>query len=62
MPLRTGAITSLIGVLREQTESFPIALLPLCLLTGAGCGLVFWVGRRRARTGVADSATSVARA
>ncbi|MGX7707798.1 hypothetical protein [Methylobacterium sp. Gmos1] len=60
--LGTGAITSLIGVLREQTGSFLVALLPLCLLTGAGCGLVFWVGRRRARSGGAGSATSVARA
>ncbi|TGE01345.1 MFS transporter [Methylobacterium nonmethylotrophicum] len=58
--LGTGAITSLIGVLREQTGSFPVALLPLCALTGAGCGLVFWVGRRRARTGAVGSAASVA--
>ncbi len=59
--LGTGAITSLIGVLREQTGSFPVALLPLCALTGAGCGLVFWVGRRRSR--MRDTGTtSVARA
>lgn len=48
--LGTGAITTLIGLLRQQTGSFPVALLPLCVLTGTGCGLVFWVGRRRART------------
>lgn len=60
--LGTGAITSLIGVLREQTGSFPVALLPLCVLTAAGCGLVFWVGRRRSRTGDGGSITSVARA
>ena len=30
--LGTGVITSLIGTLRHQTGSFPIALLPLCAL------------------------------
>lgn len=44
--LGTGAITSLIGLLREQTGSFPVALLPLCALTGLGCVLVFWLGRK----------------
>src|SRR4051795_6492037 len=28
--LGTGAITSVIGVLRDKTGSFPVALLPLC--------------------------------
>lgn len=47
--LGTGAITSLIGVLRDKTGSFPVALLPLCALTAIGCLLVFWIGREQAR-------------
>src|SRR5215213_7095420 len=47
--LGTGAITSVIGVLREKTGSFPVALLPLCVLTAVGCLLVFWIGREQAR-------------
>ena len=49
--LGTGAITSLIGVLREQTGSFPVALLPLCALTGVGCLLVLWIGREQIQAG-----------
>ena len=48
--LGTGAVTSLIGVLRQQTGSFPVALLPLCALTAIGCALVLWIGRDRLRT------------
>jgi MFS transporter, ACS family, tartrate transporter len=51
--LGTGAITSLIGVLREQSGSFPVALLPLCVLTAVGCALVFWIGRDRMRASAA---------
>jgi sugar phosphate permease len=47
--LGTGAITSLIGVLRDKTGSFPVALLPLCALTAVGCLLVFWIGREQLR-------------
>ena len=50
------AITSLIGVLRENTGSFPVALLPLCALTGIGCLLVFWIGRNRPKLSTAASA------
>lgn len=45
--LGTGVITSLIGALRQYTGSFPVALLPLCLLTAAGAILVLYVGRRQ---------------
>lgn len=45
--LGTGVVTSSIGFLREQTGSFPLALLPLCALTAIGAGLVFWIGRDR---------------
>jgi ACS family tartrate transporter-like MFS transporter len=57
--LGTGVITSIIGVLREKTGSFPVALLPLCALTAIGCLLVFWIGReqmRAARSAVAAPA------
>ena len=47
--LGTGAITSVIGVLRDKTGSFPVALLPLCVLTAIGCVLVFWIGREQMR-------------
>jgi MFS transporter, ACS family, tartrate transporter len=49
--LGTGAVTSLIGVLRQQTGSFPLALLPLCALTAIGCAVVLWIGRDRLRVG-----------
>ena len=51
--LGTGAITSVIGLLREKTGSFPMALLPLCVLTATGCILVFWIGRSQARARMA---------
>jgi len=47
--LGTGAITSLIGTLKQATGSFPVALLPLCALTAIGACLVFWIGRNQAR-------------
>ncbi len=53
--LGTGAITSVIGVLREKTGSFPVALLPLCALTAIGCLLVFWIGRDQMRAAPAPS-------
>ena len=53
--LGTGVITSTIGVLRDTTGSFPVALLPLCALTGLGCLLVFWIGREQSRKALAPS-------
>jgi nitrate/nitrite transporter NarK len=47
--LGTGAITSVTGILRDKSGSFPVALLPLCILTGVGCLLVFWIGRDQMR-------------
>lgn len=55
--LGTGAITSLIGVLRETTGSFPVALLPLCALTAIGAGVVLWIGRSQARAAKAVPST-----
>ena len=56
----TGAITSLIGMLREQTGSFPVALLPLCVLTAIGCLLVFWIGRDQMRAAQSAAAATPA--
>ncbi|WP_330565703.1 MFS transporter [Pseudomonas yamanorum] len=47
--LGTGGMSFLIGYIKENTGSFPIALLPLCALTLIGCCLVFVVGRPRLR-------------
>jgi cyanate permease len=56
--LGTGAITSIIGVLRDKTGSFPLSLLPLCALTAVGCLLVFWIRRDQMRA--APQATAAA--
>jgi sugar phosphate permease len=47
--LGTGAMSSVIGVLRDQTGSFPIALMPLCALTAIGSLLVFLIGKQNDR-------------
>lgn len=47
--LGTGAMSSVIGVLRDQTGSFPIALMPLCIVTAIGSLLVFMIGKQNAR-------------
>ncbi|WP_458722846.1 MFS transporter [Pseudomonas brenneri] len=47
--LGTGAMSSVIGVLRDQTGSFPMALMPLCALTATGSLLVFLVGKQNRR-------------
>jgi len=43
--LGTGVATWLIGVIKDATGSFPIALLPLVILTGAGTVMVLILGR-----------------
>ncbi|MGE8484338.1 MFS transporter [Pseudomonas sp. FP1740] len=47
--LGTGAMSSVIGVLHDQTGSFPIALMPLCALTAIGSLLVFLIGKQNRR-------------
>ncbi|SUD30100.1 putative transport-related membrane protein [Pseudomonas fluorescens] len=47
--LGTGAMSSVIGVLRDQTGSFPMALMPLCALTATGSLLVFLIGKKNRR-------------
>lgn len=47
--LGTGAMSTVIGVLRDQTGSFPMALMPLCALTATGSLLVFLIGKQNRR-------------
>ncbi|NOW48860.1 MFS family permease [Novosphingobium sp. SG751A] len=45
--LGTSGVNTLFGVLQERSGSFAIALLPLALLTLAGCGMTLWLGKSR---------------
>lgn len=47
--LGTGGATTLLGVIREQTGSFPLALIPLATLTLAGSITTLLIGRSDAR-------------
>ena len=55
--LGTGGATSLLGIIRDKTGSFPLSLLPLALLTGAGAITVLFLRRHQKRT--AESAVGV---
>ena len=39
--------TTLLGVIKDASGSYPLGLLPLALLSGIGCLLVLTLGRRR---------------
>jgi len=54
--LGTGAVTSLIGVLKQQTGSYSVSLLPLCVLTGVGALVVLWIGHAKRPVLVASPA------
>ena len=43
----TSAATSLLGLIKDQTGSFPLALLPLVALTAAGAITVLLLGRQQ---------------
>jgi len=47
----------LLGIIRDKTGSFPLSLLPLALLTGAGAITVLFLRRHQKRT--AESAVGV---
>lgn len=47
--LGTGGATTMLGVIREQTGSFPLALIPLATLTLAGSITTLLIGRSDAR-------------
>lgn len=56
--LGTGAMSSVIGLLRDQTGSFPMALMPLCALTATGSLLVFLIGKQNRRAAQAAALSS----
>ena len=37
------------AVIKDQTGSYPLALLPLAVMTAAGAGIVLLMGRSQAR-------------
>jgi len=41
----TGGTSALIGIIKDATGSYPLALLPLATLTALGAGVVLWIGR-----------------
>jgi len=45
--LGTGGASALLGLIKEATGSFPLALLPLAALTAAGAITVLLIGRKR---------------
>jgi len=45
--LGTGGASALLGIIRERTGSFALALTPLAVLTAAGALTVLYIGRRR---------------
>ena len=45
----TSGATWLLGFIKDQTGSYPLALLPLACLTGAGCVIVLLIGRSQRR-------------
>ena len=45
----TSGATWLLGTIKDHTGSYPLALLPLALLTGLGAVIVVWMGRSQAR-------------
>ncbi len=44
----TSGATWLLGVIKDKTGSYPMALLPLAFLTAAGCVIVLVMGRHQA--------------
>lgn len=39
--------TTLLGIIKDATGSYPLGLLPLALLSAVGCLLVLTLGRSR---------------
>src|SRR3954464_7843702 len=54
----TAGATALLGVIKDATGSFPVALLPLVTLTAAGAILVVVAGRRQQRAAAAVPSTA----
>ncbi|MCX3310993.1 MFS transporter [Pantoea vagans] len=47
--LGTGAINFCVGIIKEQTGSFPLALLPIAVMSGSGIFLVLIISARNKR-------------
>jgi ACS family tartrate transporter-like MFS transporter len=47
--LGTGGATSVLGLIKDKTGSFPLSLLPLAALTAAGAITVLLLGRSQKR-------------
>ncbi|MNV89946.1 hypothetical protein D3C71_1842820 [compost metagenome] len=47
----TGSLNYLIGVIRTQTGSFPMALMPLAGMCFVGVLLVLYIGNRNSKNG-----------
>jgi ACS family tartrate transporter-like MFS transporter len=54
----TAGATALLGVIKDATGSFPVALLPLVTLTATGAILVVVAGRRQQRAAAAAPSTA----
>ncbi|MET0541476.1 MAG: MFS transporter [Variovorax sp.] len=53
----TSGATWMLGAIKDATGSFPLALMPLALLTGLGAVIVVWMGRSQARDAAAATPT-----
>ncbi|WP_213955054.1 MFS transporter [Variovorax sp. dw_954] len=52
----TSGATWMLGAIKDATGSYPLALLPLALLTGLGAVIVPWMGRSQSRDAAAAPA------
>ncbi len=42
--------TSLLGIIKDRTDSYPLGLMPLAVISAAGCVMALTLGRRRQAT------------
>jgi hypothetical protein len=42
----TGLISSIMGIVKDYSGSFPVSLLPLCILTFTGAMIALYLGRK----------------
>jgi sugar phosphate permease len=49
----TSGATWMLGAIKDATGSYPLALVPLAVLTGMGAVIVVWMGRSQARDAAA---------
>ncbi|MEJ8810477.1 MFS transporter [Variovorax ureilyticus] len=51
----TSGATWTLGAIKDATGSYPLALMPLALLTALGAAIVIWMGRSQARDAAASA-------